>query len=112
MAEDGNAPIPLPDGLAEALGRVADVIALTLVRRMEKPEKMRVLSSLGYTHAEIATFLDEKTNTVSKALSRQRAESAGRKSASRKRGTSRKRRPTARKKTAAKKRPAARRRPR
>jgi hypothetical protein len=97
VAEGGDAAAPLPEGLVDALGRIADVMALTLVRRMEKPEKMRVLSSLGYTHAEIAAFLEEKTNTVSKALSRQKAAPAGRKS-------------TARKKTAARKRPAARRR--
>jgi hypothetical protein len=97
VAANGEAPGAVPEGLVEALRRVADVMALTLVRRMDKPEKIRVLASLGYTNMEISLFLYEKTNTVSKALSRQRAKPPGRKPTAKRNPSARKRKATAKK---------------
>ena len=58
--------------LVARLDRIANLLALAHVRDLEKPEKIRVLDAVGYTAAEIGALLDEKPNTISSALYRQR----------------------------------------
>jgi hypothetical protein len=58
--------------LLERLDRLADLVALTLVRGLEQDEQIRVLSAAGYTPSKIGAFLDIRPNTVSVALMRAR----------------------------------------
>ena len=58
--------------LVARLDRIANLMALAHVRDFEQPEKIRVLDAVGYTPREIAEFLNEKPNTISAALYRQR----------------------------------------
>jgi hypothetical protein len=60
-----------PELLAR-LDRIANLLALSHVRDLEQPEKIRVLDAVGYTASEIAAFLNEKPNTISATLYRQR----------------------------------------
>ena len=96
MAE--GADIPAAD-IAARLDRLSDLMALTLVRRMEESEQIRVLDAVGYSPGEIGALLGKRPNTVSVALSRQRKQPAGakKKAATRKKP---KRKKPARKKSA------------
>lgn len=58
--------------LVARLDRIANLMALAHVRDLEQPEKIRILDAVGYTPREIAAFLNEKPNTISAALYRQR----------------------------------------
>lgn len=73
-----------------ALTRIANLMALTLVRDLEETEQIRLLDSVGYTAAEIGSFLNKKPNTVSAALYRLRHSAPKRKSAPRRKTTRRK----------------------
>jgi DNA-directed RNA polymerase specialized sigma24 family protein len=95
-----SADIPVAE-LAARLDRISDLMALTLVRRMEESEQIRVLAAVGYSPAEIGALLGKRPNTVSVTLSRQRKKPAGAKSTTRKRSTRKK---PAGKKTAARRR--------
>jgi hypothetical protein len=59
-------------GLVARLDRIANLLALSHVRDLDQPEKIRVLDAVGYTAAEIGALLNEKPNTISAALYRQR----------------------------------------
>lgn len=63
---------PASGEIVERLDRIADLMALTLVRGLERDEQIRILSAAGYTPARIGTFLDVRANTISAALSRAR----------------------------------------
>lgn len=65
MADEG--------GLALRLDRIANLMALTLVRDLEQNEQIRILAAVGYAPAEIGNLLGIRPNTVSVALTRQRA---------------------------------------
>lgn len=54
------------------LRRVANLLALLLVKGESQPEKIRVLSSVGYTNAEIADLLGVTPNAVKVSLYQQR----------------------------------------
>jgi IS30 family transposase len=85
-----SADIPVAE-LAARLDRISDLMALTLVRRMEEAEQIRVLAAVGYSPAEIGALLGKRPNTVSVTLSRQRKKPAGaKKSTTRKRSTRKK----------------------
>lgn len=58
--------------LVARLDRIANLLALLYVRDLEQPEKIRVLDAVGYTPAEVGALLNEKANTISAALYRQR----------------------------------------
>jgi DNA-directed RNA polymerase specialized sigma24 family protein len=77
--------------LATQLTRIANLMALILVKDLEEGEQIRLLDAVGYSAAEIGTFLNKRPNTVSSALYRQR--NPKRMAASRK-GTSSRRRST------------------
>jgi IS30 family transposase len=97
-----GADIPAAD-LTARLDRMSDLMALTLVRRMEESEQIRVLDAVGYSPAKIGALLGKRPNTVSVALSRQRQKPAGaKKTTTRKKPTRKKQ---ARKKSAARRRP-------
>jgi hypothetical protein len=59
-------------GLVARLDRIPNLLALSHVRDLDQPEKIRVLDAVGYTAAEIGALLNEKPNTISAALYRQR----------------------------------------
>lgn len=61
--------------LAEQLDRIADLMALTLVRGLERDEQIRTLSAAGYAPSKIGLLLGIKANTVSVALTRARQKS-------------------------------------
>lgn len=63
--------------LIAKLDRIANLMALTLVRELEQGEQIRTLGAVGYSPAEIAGFLAIKPNTVSAALYRQRQRQSG-----------------------------------
>lgn len=65
-------PQSVSGDLVERLDRIADLMALTLIRGLERDEQIRILSAVGYTPARIGTFLDVRANTVSVALTRAR----------------------------------------
>jgi IS30 family transposase len=72
------------------LDRIANLMALTLVRGLEEGEQIRVLDAVGYTPTEIGSFLGKRPNTVSVALTRQRRKPGGsRKTTSRKKSMAR-----------------------
>jgi len=58
--------------LTERLDRIADLMALTLVRELDQDKQIRILSAAGYQPAKIGTFLGIRPNTVSVALTRAR----------------------------------------
>lgn len=58
--------------IVDSLDRIADVMALSLVKDLERDEQIRILSAAGYPPAKIGVFLGMKANTVSVALSRAR----------------------------------------
>lgn len=60
------------DAVAESLDRIAKIMAVQLVADLEQDDKRRMLAAVGYSAAEIATLLHEKTNTVQKFLQRER----------------------------------------
>jgi IS30 family transposase len=66
-----SADIPVAD-LVARLDRISDLLALTLVRRLDEGEQIRVLDAVGYAPARIAALLGKRPNTVSQTLSRQR----------------------------------------
>lgn len=74
MVETSNEKDGLSD-VVERLDRVADLMALTLVRELEQDEQIRILSTVGYAPARIGAFLGIRANTVSANLSRARKQS-------------------------------------
>jgi DNA-binding CsgD family transcriptional regulator len=74
--------------LIERLDRIADLMALTLVRGMEQEEQIRILSAAGYAPAQIGAFLGIRPNTVSVTLSRARKSTTKRSAKSRGRADS------------------------
>lgn len=58
--------------LVARLDRIANLMALTLVRGLEEGEQIRLLDAVGYAPAQIGAFLDKRPNTVSVTLTRQR----------------------------------------
>jgi hypothetical protein len=58
--------------IVDRLDRIANLLALGYVREFDQPERIRVLNAVGYSAAEIGSFLDLKPNTVSATLYRQR----------------------------------------
>jgi hypothetical protein len=66
--------------LVARLDRIADVMALMVVRGRKQDEQIRLLDAVGYAPAQIAAFLGiKRANTVSAALSRARKKSTSRK---------------------------------
>lgn len=58
-----------------SLGRISDMLALSLVKDCEtQKEKILALSSYGYNPADISRMLRTSANTVSNALSRAKKE--------------------------------------
>lgn len=70
MADDASGATSAE--LVARLDRIANLLALAYVRDLEKPEKIRVLDAVGYTATEIGALLNERPNTISSALYRQR----------------------------------------
>jgi DNA-binding CsgD family transcriptional regulator len=62
--------------LVDRLDRIADLVALTLVRGLEQDEQIRLLSAAGYTPSKIGAFLGIRPNTVSVARTRARQKKA------------------------------------
>ena len=58
--------------LVDRLDRIADLMAMTLVRGLEQDEQIQILSAAGYTPSKIGAFLGIRPNTVSVALTRAR----------------------------------------
>jgi DNA-binding CsgD family transcriptional regulator len=58
--------------VAERLDRIADLIAVSLVRDLEREEQFRLLSAVGYSPTRIGELLGIRGNTVSVALTRMR----------------------------------------
>ncbi len=52
----------------DPLKRLADLVALLLVKGERQPEKIRTLTAAGYTAAEVATLLGTTPNLVSVTL--------------------------------------------
>lgn len=104
--------MPEEDGesaeLVDRLDRIADLMALTVVRGRKQDEQIRLLDAVGYAPAQIAAFLGlRRANTVSAALSRARKKATMRKKTPRKRSTAKTtgaKRPAARRKVASPKR--------
>ena len=93
MGEDDKAVAALPADVAEKLDRIANLLALVLIRRMPDAEKIRILDAVGYRPARIAAFVGKEPNAVSQTLSRQRGKSPGKKRKStRKKSAARRRR--------------------
>jgi DNA-directed RNA polymerase specialized sigma24 family protein len=66
--------------LVARLDRIADMMALMVVRGRKQDEQIRLLDALGYAPAQIAAFLAiRRANTVSTALSRARKKTTPRK---------------------------------
>lgn len=63
----------------DPLERIANLLALLLVKGESEAEKILTLSAVGYTAADIATLLRKQSNTVSVALYQARKAQAGRK---------------------------------
>lgn len=72
--------------IVERLDRIADLMALTLVRGLEQDEQIRILSAAGYAPARIGSLLGIRPNTVSVTLSRARRKAASTKKRPRSRG--------------------------
>lgn len=62
--------------IAERLDRIADLLAVSLVRDLEREEKFRLLSAVGYSPNRIGELLGIRGNTVSVALTRMRQRAA------------------------------------
>lgn len=58
--------------IVDRLDKIAKIMAMQLVAEADQDDKRRTLAALGYTATEIATLLQEKTNTVQKFLNRER----------------------------------------
>lgn len=58
--------------ILQSLDRIADVMALSLVKDLEREEQIRILAAAGYPPAKIGSFLGMRANTVSVALTRAR----------------------------------------
>lgn len=71
--------------LVDKLDRIADLMALTVVRGLEQDEQVRILSAAGYTPSKIGAFLGIRPNTVSVTLTRARQKKPKRKAKPRRR---------------------------
>jgi DNA-directed RNA polymerase specialized sigma24 family protein len=69
-----------PRGGYDPLDRVANLLALLLVKGESESEKILALSAVGYSAAEIADLLRKQSNTVSVVLYQARKGAKGRKS--------------------------------
>jgi hypothetical protein len=58
--------------LDRQIRRVANLLALLLVKGESQPEKIRVLNAVGYANAEIAELLGMTPNAVTVSLYQQR----------------------------------------
>jgi hypothetical protein len=72
--------------LVERLDRIADLIALTLIRDLESDEQIRILTAAAYKPAKIGAFLGMRPNTVSVVLSRSRRKATPRRQSRRSSG--------------------------
>lgn len=66
-----NAPNPAPGqdgGLEAAFRRIANLLALILVKGESETDKVLTLTAVGYTPGEIAELLNKLPNTVSVIL--------------------------------------------
>jgi len=89
--------------LVAGLNRIADMMALIVVRGRKQDDQIRLLDALGYPPTQIAAFLGiRRANTVSAALSRARKKTTSRKKVSGRKVTARKK-VTGRKKVTARK---------
>ncbi len=70
----GQAPASLTPKFApeRQIGRVANLLALLLVKGELQPEKIRVLSAVGYANTEIAELLGMTANAITVSLYQQR----------------------------------------
>lgn len=64
------------NGADDALQRIASLLALQLVKEESGPERVRILTTCGFSNRETATLLGFTESYVRSALSRQRKRTA------------------------------------
>ena len=67
----------VPPSLESSIQRIANLLALLLVKGQSETEKVFVLTGAGYSTTEIGQLLVKKPNTVSARLSQASKESRG-----------------------------------
>jgi hypothetical protein len=75
----GRKRSPSAEGKSDPLDRIANLLALLLVKGESESEKILTLSAVGYSATDIATLLRKQANTVSVALYQARKTQTGRK---------------------------------
>jgi len=78
----GSIGPPAPDadaarGLESAFHRIANLLALLLVKGESETEKVTALTAVGYSAAEIGQLLGKRPNTVSALLYQAKKEQRG-----------------------------------
>jgi len=58
----------VPVGLEAAFRRIANLLALSLVKGEGEAQKIQTLTAVGFSVQEVAQLLNKKANTVSAAL--------------------------------------------
>ena len=58
----------VPVGLEAAFRRMANLLALSLVKGESETQKIQTLTAVGFSVQEVAQLLNKKPNTVSAAL--------------------------------------------
>lgn len=61
-------PAEAPVGLDVAFRRIANLLALSLVKGESEAQKVQTLTAVGFSVTEVAQLLNKKPNTVSAAL--------------------------------------------
>lgn len=68
--------VEAPVGLEAAFRRIANLLALSLVKGESETQKVQTLTAVGFSVQEIAQLLNKEPNTVSAALYKARKASS------------------------------------
>ena len=60
--------VDTPVGLEAAFRRIANLLALSLIKGESEAQKIQTLTAVGFSVPEVAQLLNKKPNTVSAAL--------------------------------------------